>query len=74
MRTSAPEGLGRIAISLTAKNDFPANGELAVLTLKANAPIASSASIVLESVSLTDANGRVLSATTPPPHLVSLIK
>jgi general secretion pathway protein D len=74
LRTSAPEGLGRIAISLTAKSDFPANGELAVLTLKANAPIASSASIVLESVSLTDSTGRVLSATTPPPHLVSLIK
>jgi general secretion pathway protein D len=74
LRTSAPEGLGRIAISLTAKSDFPANGELVVLTLRATTPIPASAPIVLESVSLTDASGRVMSATIPPPHLVSLIK
>jgi len=74
LRISAPEGAGRMTVSLTAKSDFPANGELTVFTLKANTPIASNASVVLESVSLTDANGRTLSAITPPPHLVSLIK
>jgi hypothetical protein len=74
LRTSSPDGGGRLAVSLTAKTDFPANGELVVVTLKANAPIAASAPVILESVSLTDAKGRTLTANTPPPHLVSLIK
>jgi general secretion pathway protein D len=74
LRTSAPEGAGRLAVSITSKKDFPAAGELAVVTLRAQTIIPSTASIILESVSLTDAKGRVLSASTPPPHLVSLIK
>jgi general secretion pathway protein D len=74
LRTNAPEGLGRITVSVTAKTDFVANGELVVLTMRANTPIAASAPIMLQSVSLTDGKGRVLSATVPPPHLVSLIK
>jgi general secretion pathway protein D len=74
LRTSAPEGAGRLAVSMTSKADFPANGELAVITLRANTPIPSTASILLESVSLTDGKGRVLTATLPPPHLLSLLK
>jgi general secretion pathway protein D len=74
LRTSAPEGAGRLAVSITAKSDFPADGELAIVTLRATTPIPSTAQILLESVSLTDGKGRVLSATLPPPHLLSLLK
>jgi general secretion pathway protein D len=74
LRTSAPEGAGRLVVSMTAKADFPANGELAIVTLRATTPIPSTAPILLEAVSLTDGKGRVLSATLPPPHLLSLVK
>jgi len=74
LRTSAPEGTGRLAVSITSKADFPAAGELAVVTLKAATPTPSTASIVLEGVTLTDAGGRALTATLPPPHLVSLLR
>jgi hypothetical protein len=74
LRTSAPEGAGRLVVSLTAKTDFPARGELAIVTLRAHTQVAASAPILLESVSLTDGQGRVLSATLPPPHLLSLVK
>jgi general secretion pathway protein D len=74
LRTSAPEGAGRLTVSISSKKDFPAAGELAIVTLRAQTIIPSTASIILESVSLTDAKGRVLTASTPPPHLVSLVK
>jgi general secretion pathway protein D len=74
LRTSAPEGEGRLVVSLSSKSDFAAAGELAVITLRANAPIPATASILLETVTLTDARGRALTAKLPAPHLVSLLK
>jgi len=73
-RSSLPEGLGRINLSVTSSKDLGRSGELAVITLRGTAERPTNATITMDGITLTDANGRVVSATPPPPFLLSLIK
>ena len=74
VQSSAPDGFGRLTVSITSKKDIAASGELAVVTLRPINMLAANTTIRLEAVSLTDSNGRVVTATLPPPQVLSLVK
>jgi general secretion pathway protein D len=65
-RANSPEGMGRLNLSFSGTANIQGSGELARLTFQAmGAP--GSPALRLETVSLTDSDGKVLSAQLPPP-------
>jgi len=70
-RANAPEGMGRLSLSISGTASIQGSGELARLTFQAmGAP--GTPAMRLEAVSLTDSAGKVLTAQIPPPLSLSL--
>lgn len=70
-RANAPQGAGRVTISLASKTDIKGAGELIRLKFQAldgknTAPV-----VRLEALAITDSSGRVIAAGLPPPLSLS---
>jgi hypothetical protein len=74
LRASAPDGLGRLSLSLASPADISGTGELARITFQSVPGMAGSPSMRLEAASLTDTTGKILASQLPPPISVSLAR
>ena len=72
MRAKAPESLGRLELSFASKADLVGTGELARLIFQVAGTAAAAPIVGLESMSLTDASGLVVSTQLPPPLRLSI--
>ena len=73
-RATAPEALGRLALSFSSKGELKGVGELARLTFQVIGTAAGAPTIRLEALSMTDAAGKVVTAQLPPPVTLSLTR
>ena len=73
-RFNAPEAMGRVDVSFTAKGDVKGKGELAKLVFQVMGSAAGAPIIRLEALSLTGADGLVVGAALPPPLSLSLTR
>jgi general secretion pathway protein D len=74
LRTNAPENMGRLNLSFTAKGDIAGAGELARLVFQVSGTAAGAPLVRIEAVSFTSSTGQVVSAQLPPPLNLSLMR
>lgn len=73
-RTNAPENMGRLNLSFTAKADVTGAGELAKLVFQVAGTAAGAPVVRLEAASFTSSTGQVVSTQLPPPLSLSLMR
>lgn len=70
-RVSAPEGLGRLSVSFTTRNEVRGTGALVKMRFQSTGAAAGTPSLRLEAASLTNTTGQAISAQLPPPATIS---
>ena len=71
-RFNAPEGLGRLSISLATKSDIKGAGELARITFQQTGPPVGAPSLRVEAATVTDGGGKVLTGQLPAPLAMTI--
>jgi len=74
LRAKAPEALGRLELTISSKGDLKGAGELARLTLRVIGAAAGAPIVLLEALSFTSAEGKVVPAQPPPPLSLSITR